>query len=277
MQSRWPTPLYPSLRCSKSAFTHLRLPLKVFSGCVACPVSFISSGAETQPLPWAPQRKLGSPKERIGAPTTGLLNIFIYSYSFAGYLLCTPPSPKGKVHKRAQSFFLPELYPPEASGAAGRMAQAGSQRRGCSPSARGQAARWVVGGHAQPPHAPRGPKQRACGAGRARARRQGGWVALTRKLLSLGLVARLRPRRMLSFLSDTLDRVTLPGVGGRNSACSPFCLSSARTLLLLLATRGARGPVGTRQGPPPFSLPLWIPHLPAGQGSLSQFTKALPR
>lgn len=33
---------------------------------------------------------------------------------------------------------------------------------------------------------------------------------LTRKLLSLGLVARLSPRRMLSLRSDTLDRVTLP-------------------------------------------------------------------
>lgn len=41
-----------------------------------------------------------------------------------------------------------------------------------------------------------------------------GLVALTRKLLSLGLVARLRPRRMLSFRSDTLDRVTLPGEEG---------------------------------------------------------------
>lgn len=45
-----------------------------------------------------------------------------------------------------------------------------------------------------------------------------GAVALTRKLLSLGLVARLRPRRMLSFLSDTLDRVTLPGTESRCSA-----------------------------------------------------------
>lgn len=41
--------------------------------------------------------------------------------------------------------------------------------------------------------------------------------ALTRKLLSLGLVARLRPRRMLSFLSDTLDRVTLPETEARCS------------------------------------------------------------
>lgn len=48
-----------------------------------------------------------------------------------------------------------------------------------------------------------------------------GRVALTKKLLSLGLVARLRPRRMLSFRSDTLDRVTLPEEGGRSSACSP--------------------------------------------------------
>lgn len=154
------------------------------------------------------------------------------------------------------------------------MAQAGSQRRRCSPSARGQAARWVAMlSHHTPLAAPsRGPVGQEGLGGRV-----GGWVALTRKLLSLGLVARLRPRRMLSFLSDTLDRVTLPGVGGRNSACSPFCLSSARTLLLPLATRGARGRVGTRQGPPPFSLPLWMPHSPAGQGSLSQFTKALPR
>lgn len=38
--------------------------------------------------------------------------------------------------------------------------------------------------------------------------------ALTRKLLSLGLVARLSPRRMLSFLSDTLDSVTLPSERG---------------------------------------------------------------
>lgn len=42
--------------------------------------------------------------------------------------------------------------------------------------------------------------------------------ALTRKLLSLGLVARLKPRRMLSFLSDTLDSVTLPGTEARCSA-----------------------------------------------------------
>lgn len=45
---------------------------------------------------------------------------------------------------------------------------------------------------------------------------------LTRKLLSLGLVARLRPRRMLSFLSDTLDRVTLPGTEARCSVTPPL-------------------------------------------------------
>lgn len=37
---------------------------------------------------------------------------------------------------------------------------------------------------------------------------------LTRKLLSLGLVARLRPRRMLSFLSETLESVTRPSERG---------------------------------------------------------------
>lgn len=55
--------------------------------------------------------------------------------------------------------------------------------------------------------------------------------ALTRKLLSFGLVARLRPRRMLSFLSDTLDRVTLPGAEGRHSTYTPFGLSSAQSVL----------------------------------------------
>ena len=64
----------------------------------------------------------------------------------------------------------------------------------------------------------------------------GGWGQqwddhLTRKLLSLGLVVRLRPRRMLSFLSDTLDRVTLPGAEERHSTYSHFCLSAAQSLL----------------------------------------------
>lgn len=62
---------------------------------------------------------------------------------------------------------------------------------------------------------------RAPGAGGLGLGEREGRVALTKKLLSLGLVARLRPRRMLSFRSDTLDRVTLPGMGGRSSACSP--------------------------------------------------------
>lgn len=50
-------------------------------------------------------------------------------------------------------------------------------------------------------------------------------MALTKKLLSLGLVARLRPRRMLSFRSDTLDRVTLPEMGeGEAQPVAPYPL-----------------------------------------------------
>lgn len=80
-----------------------------------------------------------------------------------------------------------------------------------------------------------------------------GRVALTKKLLSLGLVARLRPRRMLSFRSDTLDRVTLPGEGGRSSACSPLPTLQQRPLLPL-AARDAYGRGGTEQSPPQLSL-----------------------
>lgn len=70
-----------------------------------------------------------------------------------------------------------------------------------------------------------------CGCAGSKAGDSSGAGALTRKLLSLGLVARLRPRRMLSFLSDTLDRVTLPRTEARYSAYSPSGLSSARSVL----------------------------------------------
>lgn len=63
------------------------------------------------------------------------------------------------------------------------------------------------------------PVQRVCAVRKAMAAVGAG--ALTRKLLSLGLVARLRPRRILSFLSDTLDRVTLPGTEETHSAHTP--------------------------------------------------------
>lgn len=61
---------------------------------------------------------------------------------------------------------------------------------------------------------------------------------LTRKLLSLGLVARLRPRRMLSFRSDTLDRVTLPGAEERCLAYTHCCCGSSAQSLLYRVPRG---------------------------------------
>lgn len=77
------------------------------------------------------------------------------------------------------------------------------------------------------------PGQWVCAGGKAGD--GSGTGDLTRKLLSLGLVARLRPRRMLSFLSDTLDRVTLPGAEERSSVYTHFCLPSAQSLLPLVA------------------------------------------
>lgn len=103
----------------------------------------------------------------------------------------------------------------------------------------------------------------------------GRWaVALTRKLLSLGLEARLRPRRMLSFRSDTLDRVTLPVVGGRSSACS--LLLPALCPEPAAVTRHQRGQWqdGAGQSPSRFLLPLWAPCLhvvPALHGLLRPY------
>jgi hypothetical protein len=104
--------------------------------------------------------------------------------------------------------------------------------------------------------------QQCCVAGRLG---RAGAVALTRKLLSLGLVARLRPRRMLSFRSDTLDRVTLPGKKGRSSTCSPSW------------SRSCPGPLLTHL-PQAFPRPGLLPssQLPGRQGSetLSHLTRS---
>lgn len=111
--------------------------------------------------------------------------------------------------------------------------------------------RSIASGFAQP--RAEGPGGRSAGLWR-----QGGRVPLTKKLLSLGLVARLRPRRMLSFRSETLDRVTLPGVGGRSSACSPLQPTLCPGLLLLPATRATCGRVRATHSPPRFSLHVGV-------------------
>lgn len=94
-------------------------------------------------------------------------------------------------------------------------------------------------------------------------------MALTRKLLSLGLVARLRPRRMLSFRSETLDRVTLPGVGGRSLACSPIpTLVPEPTAAVSHQTCLWQGQGQAESSPTPP--PLWTPRSPAHPYSLSR-------